>query len=417
MKTRLFFLFLLLILLSFSVYSECPGNLNNGGFALTEGENVYLANSQGLWLIPKSASPLLIEEGPVSMVQAHAGRIYYLKDLYGEDLYGFTSLIEQTPMSCLMDGTDKKQIGQSLAVGSRFDYEGENGEIMELDMYIGYHNFTVRDGFIYYLANSGIPGEYVCTGEYGNNEGTLSITGKYESGIALFRCDLDGKNTQMLTDVLGNSIAAMAIENDRIYLASGYQDTIYAYNYVDYRILSTEGEVICKFTNTLKNPKNPLKSDAGEFYHITNAVLPFGDSMLVSLSDSEGDFVASQLFKLDQNGNLTKIAIEQQYVPSLLYDGKIYYVGSLSQTNFYDDSINYADSFGVYVKGSDEEGAGVKLCPIKYDAFAFNLKIALSGDFVYFKGETGEIFRAHIETGETEKFTQSGFVKASAIER
>ncbi len=417
MIRKSFLLMIALILLLPCAFAQQSGNLNNGGFVLTEGENVYVADPEGLWLLSPSSSPILIEEGPVSMVQAYEGRIYYLKDLYGEDLYGFTSLIDQTPMSCLPDGSDKRQIGQSRAVGSRFDYTGENGEVMEMDVFIGYQNFTVYDGYIYYLSNSGIPGEYVCTGEYGNGEGTLSITGKYESGIALFRSDLNGENTIRLTGAIGNSIAGMAIENDRIYLASGYQDTIYAYNYVNYAILSLDGEVRYAFTNTLKNPENHLKSDAGEFYHITNAVLPCGDDMLVSLADSEGDFVASQLFRLDKDGNLTKIAIEQQYVPSVLSDDKIYYVGSASRTTFYDDSLNYADSFGIYVKGADEEGAGVKLCPIRYDGFAFNLRIAVSGEYVYFKGETGEVFRAHRETGETEKFTQSGFIKASAIER
>ncbi|MBQ1256685.1 MAG: hypothetical protein IIX93_05370, partial [Clostridia bacterium] len=232
-----------------------------------------------------------------------------------------------------------------------------------------------------------------------------------------FRSDLSGENTVQLTGPIGNSIACMAIENDRIYLAAGYQDTIYAYNYVNYFICSMDGEIISEFRNTLKDPENPLKSDAGEFYHIPNAVLPCGEDMLVSLADSEGDFVASQLFRLDSNGIMTKIAIEQQYVPSLLSDGKVYYAGSASSTNFYDDLINYADSFGIYVKGADEEGAGVKLCPIRYDGYAFNLKISISGNYIYFKGETGEIFRAHTETGETEKFTNTGFIKASAVGR
>ena len=417
MKTKLFLLSFLLIFLTLSAFSEAPGNLNNGGFVLTEGENVYLADTKGLWLITESAPPLLIEEGPVSMVQSYDGRIYYLKDLYGEDLYGFTSLVSQTPYSCLPDGTDKQQLGESRAVGNRFEYTGENGEIMEMDLYAGYQCFTVYDGFLYYLTNSGLPGEYVCTGEYGNGGGTLSVTGKFSSGIALFRSDLSGENTVQLTGPIGNSIACMAIENDRIYLAAGYQDTIYAYNYVNYFIYSMDGEIISEFRNTLKDPENPLKSDAGEFYHIPNAVLPCGEDMLVSLADSEGDFVASQLFRLDSNGIMTKIAIEQQYVPSLLSDGKVYYAGSASSTNFYDDLINYADSFGIYVKGADEEGAGVKLCPIRYDGYAFNLKISISGNYIYFKGETGEIFRAHTETGETEKFTNTGFIKASAVGR
>lgn len=417
MKRSFLFLIAFVMLFSFVSFAEECGNLNNGGFVLTQNGCVYIAASDGLWMLPPSSSPVLIEEGPVSMLQAYEDRIYYLRDLYGTDEYGFTSLVEQTPMSCLTDGTDKKQIGQSRPVGSRFEYSGENSEIMEMDVYIGYQNFTVYKGNIYYLSNSGIPGQYICTGEYGNGEQTLSITGKYESGIALFKSDLNGENTVLLTNAIGNSVAAMAIENDRIYLASGYQDTIYAYNYVNYSILTPDGDVIDEFKNTLVDPENPLKSDAGEFYHIPNAVLPHGDKMLVSLGDSEGDFVASQLFELDREGNLTKIAIEQQYVPSVKSDGKIYYVGSASQTNFYDESIHYADSFGIYVKGADEDGAGVKLCPIRYDGFAFNLRISLSGKYVYFKGETGEIFRAHIETGETEKFSQSGFVKASAIER
>ncbi len=416
MKRGLFFITVLILLFAFISIAQEDGNLNNGGFVLTESETVYLALKDGLWMLKSGTAPERIEDGPVSMLQAHDGRLYYLKDQYGEDEYGFISLIDQTPMSCLMDGTDKKQIGISRAVGSRFDYSGENGEIMEMDVYIGYQNFTVHQGHIYYLSNSGIGGEYVCTGEYGNGEGTLSITGKYESGIALFKSDLNGENTVILTNSIGNSIAAMAIDNDKIYLAAGYQDTIYAYNYVNYSILSLDGEVLSEFENSLKDPENPLKSDSGEFYHITNAVLPYGDHMLVSLGDSEGDFVASQLFELDHEGNLTKIAIEQQYVPSVLSNGKIYYVGSASQTNFYDESIHYADSFGIYVKGADEEGAGVKLCPIRYDGFAFNLRIAVSGEYVYFKGETGEVFRAHTETGETEKFIETGFVKSSAIE-
>lgn len=405
MKTRILALILALISVCAMASAQEYGNLNNGGFVLTENETVYLAASDGLWMYEGEKEPVMIEEGEVSMLQSYDGRLYYLINEYTEDEYGFVALTSQTPASCLMDGSDKKLIGDKKPVGSHFDISGENADIMELDAFIGYQSFTVYNGSIYYLANSGIAGEYVCTGDWGNGEEEpLSVTGKYSSGIALYKSDLNGENTVMLTNVLGNSLAYMSIQNDKIYLASGYQDTVYAYNYVNYSILSLDGEVLCVFENTLKDTDNPLKSDTGEFYHLTQAVIPMGDDMLVSLSDSEGDFVASQLFKLDPAGNLTLIAIEQQFVPSVLSNGSVYYVGSASRTNFYDDSINYADSFGIYRKGIDEEGVGVKLCPIKYDGYAFNLKIAVSGEYVYFKGETGEVYRAHTETGETELF-------------
>lgn len=414
MKIKRFFAFLSLFLFAFTAFSQESGNLNNGGFALSVENSIYISDNESLWRIEEGSAPEKIEEGSVSMLQAYDGRLYYLINEYQEDEFGFTSLKSQTPCTMLPDGTDKRLIGESLPVGSTFDFEGET---MLLDAYIGYQGFTVYKGNIYYLANSGIGGKYVCTGDYGNGDGKLSVTGKYESGIALYRCGLNGENTTRLTDVIGNSACAFAIENDKIYLSSGYQDTIYAYNYVNYSILSLEGEVLSVFKNTFKEEDNPLKSDAGEFYHIPNALLPFEDQMLVSLSDSEGDFVASQLFSLDSFGNMKKIAIEQQYVPSVLSGGSIYYVGSASLTNFYDDSINYADSFGIYRKGADEEGPGVRLCPIRYDGFAFNLKISVLLDYVYFKGETGEVYRCHTESGETEKFTESGFVKASSFER
>lgn len=417
MIRKSFLLMIALILLLPCAFAQQSGNLNNGGFVLTENDSIYLALTDGLWQINPGETPVKIEDGPVSMLQACGGRLYYLKDQYICDSYGFTSLVSQTPVSCLMDGTDKKLLGPDRAVGSRLTYSDDAGKIMEMDVYIGYQSFTVYGDSIYYLSNSDIPGEYVCTGEYGNGEAPLVITGKYESGIALFKCGLNGENTQMLTGPIGNSVACMAIDNGKIYIAAGYQDTIYAYNYVDYSIYSLDGEKLSSFQNTYRDSESPLKSEAGEFYHIPNAVLPFEDNMLVSLSDSEGDFVANQLFMLEPDGNLTKLAIEQQYVPSVLSDSSIYYVGSASRTNFYDESISYADSFGIYRKGVHEDGAGVKLCPIRYDGFAFNLKIAVSGDYVYFKGETGEVFRAHTETGETEKFIQTGFVKASSVER
>ena len=150
-----------LMLFTFTAIAQKSGNLNNGGFVLTQSDRVYIASSDGLWMLLASSSPVLIEEVPVSMLQAHDGRLYYLKDLYGTDLYGFTSLIDQTPMNCLPDGSDKKQIGQNRAVGSRFEYSGDNSEIMEMDVFIGYQSFTVYDGRIYNLSNSGLPGEYV----------------------------------------------------------------------------------------------------------------------------------------------------------------------------------------------------------------------------------------------------------------
>ena len=166
---------LTLIFAVFSAFAQENGNLNNGGFVFSEKETVYLADGNALWMLKNNKDPVMIEEGPVSMLQAYDGRLYYLKDRYGEDTYGFTSLIDQTPMSCLMDGTDKKCIGASRAVGSHFDFAGETSPFMELDMFIGYQNFTVYDGYIYYLSNSGISGEYECTGKYGYGEETLSI--------------------------------------------------------------------------------------------------------------------------------------------------------------------------------------------------------------------------------------------------
>ena len=76
MKRRLIILCVALTLLFSGAFAEQAGNLNNGGFVFTQEDCVYLASSDGLWMISSGKSPEKIEDGPVSMLQADLRRIW-----------------------------------------------------------------------------------------------------------------------------------------------------------------------------------------------------------------------------------------------------------------------------------------------------------------------------------------------------
>lgn len=398
-----------------SALAQTPGNLNNGAFTEQYENSLYIALEDGIWktdLDGKNAA--LICEGRASYLQVYDGRLYYVRDVYGENEYGEVRLMEQTPMSCLLDGGDNKQLGEARKVGYSANYPEEEFGFIERDEYVGYRCFTVYDGYIYFLGNSDEGGRYTCAGTWydeNDNAETQSVDGVYYAGIKLYRMEPDGSKLTPLTGVIGNDTARMAIADGKIYLAGGYMDTVYAYNYVNYMILDIQNNTLERFVNPVKDREN-LYSDAGEFYHNVSAVLPDGGNMLLSLFDSEGDFIASQLNRLTPSGELSLLVIEQEYVPSIVMGSDLYYVGSASTTNYYEDGLNYADSLGIYRKDLTEAGMGIKLVALPFTDFMYSFRMNVTGDYVYYIGNTGLLYRVGTEGGALQALTDAGFERA-----
>jgi len=414
MKRLFSFLIVLAVCTACSgAFAASPGNLNNGSFLVQNEDHLYIATQNGILRTDLSGrNAVRIETSPASMLQFYEGRLYYLSDLYGEDLFGDVHVIAQTPMSCLPDGSDKRILGEEKALGEIYEYPENENDSFLMDSFIGYRNFTVYDGSLYYLANSNEAGTYVCSDVLTDENGDpflFSIEGEYNFGIALYKSDLNGENVSKLTDVIGNRIACMAIQDGRIYLAGGYADTVYAYNHVNYSVLTLSGETLTAYENTYPSEIS-ITCDKGSFYHITEAVLPMGDELLASLSDSEGDFVSSRLTRLSPDGASETLALEMGFVPSLLDGSTLYYTGSASETVFYNDEINYSDSYGIYRKDVNEQGAGVRIAAIPYDDQVYGISILKEGEYVYYALRSGEIHRVHVETGEHSVFTDKGFI-------
>ncbi len=407
-----------LALCSCSAFAQSAGNLNNGGFIEKGGDRLFIAASDGIYSVGENGDdPRKIVDGRASMLQYVDGRLYYLAEVYAADEYGDIGLASQEPMTCLPDGSDAKSLGEAKKVGYEIDFPENEGEPIVTDVYVGYRGFTVYNGFIYYLANSGEGGNYECSGVYYDENDkplTTTVGGVYKSGIKLYKAASDGSDAEAITGVIGNSVACFAVSDDKIYLCGGYADTVYAYNYVNYSILGLDGGVKIAYTNPGDDREN-LSSDIGEFYHIPSAVLPYADDMLVSLSDSEGDFVASQLNRVTPEGETKSIAIEQEYVHSITDGNALYYVGSAAKTNSYDDGLNYAETLGIYRKDVTESGLGVKITALPFTEFMYGFNMSLIGDYMYYRGGSGLIYRVPALGGELCILSDTGFsaVKAS----
>ena len=397
-------LLVIVLLLTGCIYAV--GEENDGFMCRLDDASLLIALDDGIWKVGEDGNNMQkISSDRAAMLQLYDGKVYYLANQYDMDDFGDMHVVSQVPVSMNPDGSEYQVIQDARHVGYVYDFISESYDTLLIDAYVGYKDFTVYNGEIFFLSNTNQGGEYVCTADWDmEGDETYSATGYYESGIALFKMDINGENLQPLTGVIGNSIASMAVKDDRIYLAGGYADTVYAYNFVNYSILSLNGEVLSSFENAYIEPDFPYKNDLGEFYHITQAVIPDGECILVSLSDSEGDFVASHLIRLYPDGKEELLAIEQNYVQSVLKDSTLYFMGSASDTVFYDDTINYDDSYGIYRKDLFESGSGVRIMPLDYDAYSYGCRIAAIGEYVYCLNSAYELYRVNVKTGEFSRF-------------
>lgn len=415
-KLFIFILCLGLLLTAVPALAQSAGNLNNGAFIDADGNDLFFAAQNGITRLQADGTSAQISTDRASMLQFVGGRLYYIAENWGADEYGDQRKLGETPVSCLPDGSDRRVLGEERKVGEVYDF-GDDDSTRNIDMLIGYRCFTVTPDAIYFLGNTNESGSYTCCGTFENEDGQeekTEVAGHYQNGIALFRMDVDGQNLRTLTGVVGNDCAQLALDENRLYLATGYQDTVYAYDYVNYTILDTDGNVLSTFDRSEPEREN-LYSDVGKFYHISNAVLPFGDSMLVSLADSEGDFIATRLTRVDADGTETQLALEQYYTPSILTDTTLYYVGSSNQTNFYDDSPEYLSSLGIYRKDLNETGLGVRLVALPNSSFLYDFSMCVLGDYVYYRGTTGDVYRTPVTGGESFVYTENGFVNAASV--
>ena len=386
---RLFLILCIICLLPLSAAAQTASNLNGGGFVCAAGEALFVAAPDGIY----RADGERVYDGRASMLQFRNGRLYFIAETYETNELGDWTKTSETPCSVLPDGSDLRCLGEARPCGGEAFYD-DSADVPRVDTLVGYAGFTVTDDGIYFLANSGLGGQYECRFSWYEEDGASETTralARYADGIALYRMDADGGNLARLTDPLGNAAAKMAVENGRVYLACGWQDVIYAYNFVNYLILDADGNELIRFENP--DDELPFSSDAGAFYHIPEAVLPFGDDMLVSLSESEGDFTASQLFRLTAEGEMSLVALERYFVPSALDGRTLYYVGSESDTIYHDDPDRLSASLGIYRKGVDEAGAGIKLTFLPDGEYMYRFRMNVLDGTVYFQGSDGRVRR------------------------
>ena len=417
-KLSAFILCLALLLTAVPAMAQSAGNLNNGAFVDTDGNDLFFATQSGILRLQADGTSTQISTDRASMLQLVGGRLYYIAEGWGADEYGDVRKLSETPVSCLPDGSDRRVLGEERKLGEVYDF-GDDDSTRNIDMLIGYRSFTVTENGVFFLGNTHESGSYTCYGTYENEDGqdeTTEIAGNYQNGIALFRMDTDGQNLRALTGVLGNDCAQLALDGNRLYLATGYQDTVFAYDYVNYTIMDTDGNVLSTFTRGESEREN-LYSDVGNFYHIPNAVLPFGDSMLSSLADSEGDFIATRLTRIDADGTEAQMVLEQYYTPSILVDTTLYYVGSSSESNYYNDTPEYIASLGIYRKDLNEDGLGIRLVALPNTSFLYDFVMCVLGDYVYYRGTTGDIYRTPVTGGESFVYTENGFVNAASVNK
>ncbi len=380
---------------SLDVLSAYAGsNLSAGGLAATDGETVWFVQD-GLWRTRNDAdSAEKLLDGDFCNLCVDRGELYFLSLEYGEDEWGYRAVISQQPCRLTEDGKaeplrEKKRVG-AQAVSS---WETEDNSA-EYTPYLSYTDFTVRDGWAYYIGDVPIEEKtYHVTGpgEWG------SVTVKYSGVGSLMRFSLETGETQTLVGDLGNYKPRFTIYEDTIYYTTSYHNALFAYDFTGYHRCALDGqgqEDIC--TDPTETPMLETDAEGSHFLNIVNGLMACEQGLYASHSDSEGDFRDSRLVKIGDNEQ-KDVLYEINYLHSLLTPMGILFAGGNR-----DWDSDLVEDLGLYLRPWDGSG-DQKLLTFPEDWVWERWRMNLVNGRLYMQFGT-LFFRADLADGSVELF-------------
>jgi len=351
---------------------QLSGNLANDGFICTDGESLFFACDGALWRMNQDGTGRTrVAQGDFSNLHFAQGCIYAVSSLpAGAPDYEVTA---QTLVRIDLAG-NIQTIGDTKAYGSDYTY-GESGVgYSHYDFYTGYGCFTIAGDQIYYIANNGRAGSYVTIGNEWF-EGTLTTT--YESNTSLYRMNLDGTGIVELVRDLGNGRPFMAMDGDKIYIASSYQNPSWYTNFITLGTYDLNGGALSMYSMPQEYYAGLPSSNIALCQLPISSIQASNGELYFSIYYSEGDF-RDNTFHSAQ-GDL--LAYEAYTTPAIAHGDKIYFMGSESQTPFRE--TDSGDKYGLYTKAIGEEGVGTPVFLLNNYARLCNVRISIVNDAVY----------------------------------
>ena len=360
---------------------------------------LYLSLS-GLLAADESGVELL-DDCEIKYLQSDGENLYYVAVYDVDDDAHNEALIR-------MDASGNTQsISADRFYGAEYAYTDTYSQLTDYTFYPGFGDMTICGDYIYFIGANGAPGSYfTVANDWGDLSGEYET--RYASSSSVYRMNKDGSNLVELIPDLGNAQAHMDVNNGVIAVASCWRNSVYAYDFSDFRLYDLDGKLIREIENTGDNRHSWIYKDDCEFTCIVTHIQTDGQRIYASLSDSEGDFASSRLTDMDDPGHT--LALEAFFTPSIIADDGVAMLTSDAEDNFWDEIME--TSLKLYWENGVDSHV---IAPVPYDFARYEMHLDRVDDMLYLSnGE--EMLRVSISGGEIEQLGHFGFETADFAE-
>ena len=324
------------------------GNLNNGGFIVRDEAGVlYVALTDGVYALEAEEQPRRISNDRAVEMNYSGGRLYYVAEEYTEK-EGTLQLTARSIVSLSTDGSDRQELAPSRRVGLDATYSGDYSVLQSSTDYCGYEDLMLYDGALYYIADNENAGTMTVRSSVTGQEGTVS----WNADKSIYRMNLDGGSVEELVQNIGAARPHMTVDGEKIYYNTSYENCFYSYPFVTFRVCNLDGSGDQALLAEDYNPNAACSytSDRGCFTERVDGLMAVDGTLYVTASDSEGDFPASRLMRVEADA-YARVWDETYYVRTLADEE-----GNLIWFNA-PGSLQYeADEDGVIVREYISEG-------------------------------------------------------------
>jgi len=300
-----------------------------------------------------------------------------------------------------MDADGRAQmIGDGRLRGAEYSYGGDYFRLTDYSYYPGYGDMTVLGDSIYFVGSSDRSGSYITTaGDFGDLAGEYETL--YQSTSSVYRMNKDGSNLVELIPDLGNGQARMHVNNGAVAVATCWRNSVYAYDFSDFRLYDLNGMLIREIENDTQDRHSWIYKEDCEFTCIVNRVHTDGQRIFASLSDSEGDFANSRLTDMDNYGET--LLLEAFFTPAVVEDDGLAAFTSDAEDAFFDSVMETS----LTLQWVDEGGSRI-LAHIPYEFVHYEMHLDKIGDMLYLSNAR-DVVRVSMDGGMIEKLGEDGF--------